>query len=106
MKKKVDIERFFRLKGPVRDVELSLPLREGMNPIGSDPSNHVILDEDGVSRAHALVVVEPGRLLVIDLDSKNGTFVNSRRIRQAEISAGDVVGFGPVGLRLEELHRM
>ena len=104
MTQAADIERFFRLKGPVRDVELSLPLREGVNPVGSDPSNHLILDQDGVSRAHALLVVEPGRLLVVDLDSKNGTFVNSRRVRQAEISTGDTVGFGPVELRLEELH--
>ncbi len=96
--------RVFRLRGEVGGVELALPLSEGSNSVGSDPFNELILDQDGVSRQHAMLVVEAGRVLVVDRDSKNGSFVNSRRVRQAQVGVGDVLGFGPVELRLEEQH--
>ncbi len=96
--------RVFRLRGEVGGVELALPLSEGSNAVGSDPFNELIVDQDGVSRQHAVLVVETGRILIVDRDSKNGSFVNSRRVRQAEVAVGDVIGFGPVELRLEELH--
>ena len=96
--------RVFRLRGKVGGVELALPLSEGPSSVGSDPFNELILDQDGVSRQHAMLVVEAGRMLLVDRDSKNGSFVNCRRVRQAEVEVGDVVGFGPVELRVEELH--
>ncbi len=93
----------FRLRGSFAGVELSLPLIGGLNSIGSGPSNRLILDQDGVSRHHAIVIVEARRILVTDQESKNGTFVNTKRIRQADADVGDVIGFGPVELRIEEI---
>ncbi len=103
-KSSAETTRVYRLKGEVGGVELALPLSEGSNAVGSDPFNELILDHDGVSRHHAMMVVEAGRILVVDRDSKNGSFVNSRRVRQAEVGVGDALGFGPVELLLEELH--
>ncbi len=93
----------FRLRGSFAGSELFLPLISGLNSIGSGPSNRLILDQDGVSRHHAIVIVESQRILVTDQESKNGTFINEKRIRQAEVAVGDGIGFGPVELRLEEI---
>ena len=53
-----------------------LPLAEGENVIGRDPSCGVWLDQPGVSRRHARVVVTDEGAEIEDLGSKNGTFVS------------------------------
>ncbi len=62
--------------------------------------------EDGeVSRAHARVErPDPeGRWRIIDLESRNGTFVNGERIGERELAAGDVVRVGAHVLLLQYL---
>lgn len=92
-----------RLRGGRDGTELSLPLVRGLNSIGRDAANALILDLDGVSRQHATLIVGSRRIVVTDRKSKNGTFVNARRVRQAGVAVGDVIAFGPVELRLEEI---
>jgi DNA-binding NtrC family response regulator len=94
----------YRLRGAVADQEVSLPLAPGPNQVGSDPVGHIVLEVPEVSRRHALVLVEPGRMLVIDEGSKNGTYLNGRKVRRAEARIGDRVAFGPVELRIEAVH--
>ncbi|HET9706164.1 MAG TPA: FHA domain-containing protein [Vicinamibacterales bacterium] len=74
-----------------------LPLAEGENVIGRDPSCGVWLDQPGVSRRHARVVVTDDVAEIEDLGSTNGTFVNEiaiggpRQLRDAEmIQVGSV----------------
>mgnify|MGYP001627804523 CR=1 FL=1 len=54
------------------------------------------VDFDGVSRRHALLIVEPHRVRVRDLGSMNGTWVGGRRVEgEWELDAGEVeVGLG------------
>lgn len=53
-----------------------------------------------VSRAHAVLSVRADRLLVRDLQSTNGTWVNDVRIREAtSLLLGDHVSFGQAGPR-------
>ena len=47
-----------------------------------------------VSRKHCTVVVSEGELVIQDLGSSNGTFVNSKRVQQAKLGAGDAVRLG------------
>ena len=59
----------------------------------------VVLDVPTVSRMHARLEVREGKYYVKDLNSKNGTFVNGRRLKpqeQCEIAAGDYVAFAAV----------
>ncbi len=42
-----------------------------------------------VSKQHCQILVEPDRVVVEDLGSANGTFVNDRRIQQARLRDGD-----------------
>jgi len=76
-------------------------LAPGAFVVGREPTVDVQLDVDGVSRKHARVTVEPsGEARVIDLSSRNGTFLNGRRIQDASLRDGDELRIGPVILRL------
>ena len=48
----------------------------------------------GVSRNHCRLVCEGGKLVVVDLDSSNGTFVNDRRVHEAELAGEDTLRLG------------
>lgn len=63
--------------------------------IGRGPQCDLRLREEGVSRAHARVLVTGGREpLLQDLGSTNGTFVNGRRTRVCALQDGDRVRIG------------
>ena len=49
-----------------------------------------------VSREHARVFVERGRVLIEDQQSRNGTLVNGERVTRATLTIGDVVGIGGI----------
>lgn len=94
--------RRYRLRGRVEGVERVWPLLPGRSRVGRNADNELVLDEDGVSRHHATLWQESGRLVVTDAKSKNGTFLNGQLAARGEIAPGDVVAFGPVELRCEE----
>jgi len=48
--------------------------------IGRSVENDVVLQDDMVSRHHAQLATRPGRLILTDLQSGNGVFVNGRKI--------------------------
>ena len=52
-----------------------------------------------VSTVHARLEFEAGKLVVRDLDSTNGSFLNNVRVEAAELSSGDVLQLGPDGPR-------
>lgn len=63
--------------------------------LGRAPGNDVLVEVDGVSRYHARISIEDGGLIVQDLSSTNGTFVNSSRISSAvPLSEADKVSLG------------
>lgn len=63
--------------------------------IGRGPDADLPISEPTLSRLHAEVVrVSPGRFIVRDLKSANGTFVNSEKTRFAPLREGDRVGLG------------
>ncbi|WP_437652591.1 sigma 54-interacting transcriptional regulator [Sorangium sp. So ce1182] len=61
------------------------------------------IDDRTLSREHARFVLSSGRVWVDDLDSKNGTFLDGRRVSRAGISIGDEVVLGTVALRVQAL---
>lgn len=64
--------------------------------VGSASNNDLVLSGGTVSRRHALIKRRLGTYRVIDLESTNGTFINSRRVQTARIARGDELRFGAV----------
>ena len=70
-------------------------LDESVIKIGKLASSQLRLEDETVSRMHAVVeVVGPGRIQLIDLGSTRGTMVNGARINQAALKTGDQIHFG------------
>jgi hypothetical protein len=62
--------------------------------IGRTADNTLVLDDSRVSRRHARLQARDGVLVLVDLDSTNGTRVNGSRIREVAVGAGDVIEIG------------
>lgn len=62
--------------------------------MGRHASNKLSIDDDSISRAHARFVLEDGKYFVEDLTSRNGTFIQGKRITRAEIRDDDWVQLG------------
>ncbi|MEJ2422492.1 MAG: EAL domain-containing protein [Acidobacteriota bacterium] len=62
---------------------------------------HLSLSSNSVSRLHAEIFQDDGALWVKDLGSKNGTYLNRSKIREAvPLRKGDILHFGDVGFRI------
>lgn len=69
--------------------------------IGRASECALVLPDPGVSRRHARVLVRDDGLVLEDLESKNGTFVDGRSVRSQKLEIGDVFFIGPaVKIRL------
>jgi hypothetical protein len=63
------------------DKDKIYPLRVGLNTIGRAPENDVVVQDSYVSRRHCAVLVHVGEKCELhDTASKNGTYLNGRRI--------------------------
>ena len=60
----------------------------------------LVFDDDELSRHHAALSYRAGLFFIEDLDSTNGTFVNGKRVKTAQLSPGDEVRVGSQRLRL------
>lgn len=87
----------FRLR--YRNTDYELPLGDFV--VGRAPGCQLVFDDPRVSRRHALFRVEPQRLTLEDLQSRNGVLVNGVLLRGPQVLAGqDVVAIGSQELRV------
>jgi hypothetical protein len=93
-------------------INVEYPLYEGHNFIGRADEKPVDIDlEDQEppdriwsSRQHALITFENGSLVIEDLNSSNGTFVNRARIypgQKKALQPGDVIQIGTVQMKVK-----
>lgn len=73
----------------------------GTTVVGRTDDCGLVLEDRGVSRQHALLRLEEGRLLVEDLGSKNGTRLNGQPLRTALLQAEDLLELGRFRVRVE-----
>lgn len=71
-----------------------LPLQPGTTHVGRGFAADLHLDDQSVSRRHAIVHVRPNDVRILDDRSANGTFVNGRRVLEATLKDGDAVVLG------------
>ena len=66
-------------------------LGAGRTSIGRHPHNDIVIGHQAVSSRHAAVTLIDGVIMLEDLDSSNGTFLNGQRIERAVLADGDRV---------------
>lgn len=75
---------------------------DGEMVVGRSPAAHLVVPDRFVSLRHARLTVQDGTVVVSDLGSRNGTFVNDERITSgARLGEGDRLRIGSVVLRLQ-----
>ena len=74
-------------------------LTVGETLFGRDPAAEVCIDHPSVSRRHASLLIGADGAVLRDLGSRNGTFLNGRRLDgPMAIGSGAVIGLGPITL--------
>jgi serine/threonine protein kinase len=67
---------------------------QGEVMVGRDRTCSIVLSHPAVSRKHARITASGTQLLLEDLKSANGTYVNNARVERVQLKPGDVVRFG------------
>jgi hypothetical protein len=72
--------------------------------IGRDPANDLVLDNGSVSRMHCRLVAIEGATIVLDENSKNGTWLNGKPVEHpCVVKFEDELVIGPYTLRVQSL---
>ena len=71
--------------------------------IGRDQSADIVIDDAFVSKEHAMLKIDEGGVLLLDLKSTNGTRVNSVETTHSLLRNNDIITIGPCELRVENL---
>jgi hypothetical protein len=79
------------------------PLSDGAISIGRSSSNTISLhsSEKNASGHHAIIYKSSDKILIQDMQSTNGTYVNEERIQERDLNPDDIIGFGQKGPRLK-----
>lgn len=81
-----------------------VPLASGYNIIGRSPSCQIKLASNSVSKEHATILMtEDGKVIITDMNSRNGTFVNGLRVQNQKLNPGDKLTFHDVVVDVLEL---
>jgi len=59
--------------------------------LGRDEGNTILIASDQASRRHARIFASGGAHVLVDLDSTNGTYLNSKLVKEQTLRHGDVV---------------
>lgn len=77
-----------------------LPL-QGVTSVGRNADCDIVILDGLLSRHHARLTIDAGRLLVEDLNSANGTYINQIRIDKSYASPGDDITFDKITFKLQ-----
>jgi general secretion pathway protein A len=69
-------------------------LKPGRLVIGRTPDNDLQIDSKFISRHHCQIVTQTDSCMIEDLNSTNGIYVQSKRVRRYNLNDGDVVQIG------------
>lgn len=86
------------LAGPVKGRDFVLIADEVR--IGRTAENDIVVAGKSVSRHHASFFTGDGKFWIQDMNSKNGTFVNQRKVSKGGLARGDIVRVGEAKFRV------
>jgi hypothetical protein len=75
-----------------------IQLRPGENFLGRGFANDFKFEDPSVSSSHCKIVVADGNVMINDLGSTNGTFVNRAQVKEAPLQNGQLVRLGSVDM--------
>ncbi len=73
-------------------------LDKAINAIGRSLDNDIVLEDPGVSRAHAQIRWRSGQFEIFDLGSRAGVLINGRPVARGILKSGDVITMGSAAL--------
>ena len=76
-------------------------LKVDRTTVGRVSDNAFEIPEASVSSHHAEILLKGNEVVVRDLDSTNGTFINGERITEAVLQPGQTLRFGTIELKLD-----
>src|SRR5437870_13106690 len=76
-------------------------LGPGFNTLGRNPTNDFRVHDVTVSSFHCEIVVSEESILVRDLGSTNGTYIDGQPVQETRITSGQILRLGSAELRLE-----
>jgi len=82
-----------------RELGKRFSLANGPVNLGRGADNTIILDNDAVSRRHALVEARNSKYFLVDLNSTNGTYVNDEIVHDHALRRGDQIKIGDTILK-------
>jgi hypothetical protein len=92
----------------LRDAKILRVVKAPGNPyadrvsVGRAANCDIVIRESSVSKLHAHFKLEADRVMLVDVRSANGTFVNGRRLdplRPAPVESGDLLLFGLIAVQ-------
>ena len=88
------------VRGP--QVGLEYPIDKEVVTVGRNPECDIFLNDMTVSREHAELVSQADAIIIRDLQSFNGVWVNNRTVTQHALRPGDYVQIGKYDFVYEE----
>jgi hypothetical protein len=79
---------------PETQPTVKLVLTKTATVLGRDSTSDMVIDDVNVSGRHCILDIQNRGLFILDLDSKNGTYVNDVFVRDGYVNHGDVLELG------------
>jgi hypothetical protein len=73
----------------------------GTARIGRASANEIVIQDERVTRTHAVINWQGQAFVLVDMGSTNGTLLNGKRIDRATLTHGDTIAIGPAVFRFE-----
>lgn len=73
------------------ELKTQLELGEERITLGRTDENTIVLPDSGVSRVHAAIEYQDGDYYVVDLESRNGVFLNSNKVAREKLKYWDEI---------------
>ncbi len=90
------------IKISVPDREEKVEMVELPAKFGRAPDCDISLSDEGISRYHFLIEKEGGKIILRDLGSRNGTFLNGKEVSTAYLNEGDIITAGSTSFEIIE----
>ena len=74
----------------------TFPIPSNVTVIGRRKNCDFRIPLESVSRRHCQLSYEEGNLRIRDLGSRNGTYLNGKKVEEVEVQPGDFLQIGPV----------